>query len=129
MNDNHHTPPPLHELEAEVMAEVWEHHQVSVRQVMEGLNPHAHRPRAYTTYMTIMSRLDTKGLLERTREGNTDFYSPVYTREHYADLRAQAEVEHLVDQFGEVALGHFARQMAQMDPQRRRTLQRLVRKD
>ena len=73
MKDHHHTPPSLHELEAEVMAEVWEHHQVSVRQVMEGLNPHAHRPRAYTTYMTIMSRLDTKGLLERTREGNTDF--------------------------------------------------------
>jgi predicted transcriptional regulator len=78
--------------------------------------------------MTIMARLDGKGLLARTREGKTDRYRPVYTRDRYTDLRAQAEVDSLVDQFGEVALGHFARQMAQMDPQRRRALQRLVRK-
>jgi predicted transcriptional regulator len=125
---DHHPPPPLHELEAEVMAEVWQHRHVSVREVMEALNPRARRERAYTTYMTIMSRLDAKGLLERTREGNADFYRPVYTRDQYADLRAQAEVDSLIDQFGEVALGHFARQMAQMDPRRRRALQRLVRK-
>lgn len=95
---------------------------------MEALNRRAGKERAYTTYMTIMARLDTKGLLERRREGKTDFYTPVYTRDRYADLRAQAEVDSLVDQFGDVALGHFARQMAQMDRPRRRALQRLVRK-
>ena len=110
------------------MEELWQHRQASVREVMEALNAGAAKERAYTTYMTIRSRLDGKGLLERTREGKTDLYRPVYTRERYTDLRAQAEVDSLVDQFGEVALGHFARQMAQMDPQRRRALQRLARK-
>jgi predicted transcriptional regulator len=120
-------PPPLHELEAEVMDEVWEHEEAAVREVMEALNERAPKPRAYTTYMTIMMRLDSKGLLRRTRSGKTDYYRPVYSREEYANLRAQAEVDSLVDQFGDVALSHFARQMARLDPNRRRALQRLAR--
>ena len=31
-------PPPLHELEADVMEEVWERGEASVREVMEALN-------------------------------------------------------------------------------------------
>lgn len=120
-------PPPLDELESEVMEEVWRRRQASVREVMDALNAVARKKRAYTTYMTIMARLDGKGVLERTRKGKTDFYRPVYSRDRYTDLRAEAEVDSLVDQFGEVALGHFARQMAQLDPERRRALQRLVR--
>jgi predicted transcriptional regulator len=121
-------PPPLHELEAEVMDEVWRQQEATVRAVMEALNAAADKPRAYTTYMTILSRLDGKGLLRRRREGKTDYYRPAHTREEYAELRAQAEVEALVDQFGDIALSHFARQMAQLDPDRRRALERLVRK-
>jgi predicted transcriptional regulator len=123
-----HIPPALHELEAEVMGEVWRQGEASVRSVMEALNRGGEKLRAYTTYMTIMARLDGKGLLTRRREGKTDFYTPAYTEEEYADLRAQAEVDSLVEQFGEVALSHFARQMAQLDPERRRALQRLARK-
>jgi predicted transcriptional regulator len=122
------TPPALHELEAEVMDEVWERGEASVREVMEALNGRAGRQRAYTTYMTIMARLDGKGLLERRREGKTDFYRPTYTRGRFTDLRAHAEVDSLVDQFGELALAHIARQMAQIDPQRRRALERHARK-
>jgi BlaI family transcriptional regulator, penicillinase repressor len=121
-------PPPLHELEAEVMEAIWDQGEASVRAVMDALNARTKKPRAYTTYMTILARLDSKGLLTRRREGKTDFYSPVYSREEYADLRAQAGVDSLVEQYGEVALGHFARQMAQLDPERRRQLQRLARK-
>ncbi|MEA2311846.1 MAG: hypothetical protein QOE28_1814 [Solirubrobacteraceae bacterium] len=123
-------PPPLHELEAEVMHGVWDSHQeeITVREVMDALNQHTQNPRAYTTYMTIMRRLDSKGLLTRRREGKTDIYRAVHSRERYADLRAQAGVDQLVEQYGDVALGHFARQMAELDPERRRQLQRLARK-
>jgi predicted transcriptional regulator len=121
-------PPALHELEAEVMGEAWRRGEASVRDVMEALNRVATKPRAYTTYMTIMSRLDGKGLLTRRRQGKTDFYSPAFTESEYADLRARAEIETLVEQYGDVALSHFARQMAQLDPERRRALQRLARK-
>jgi predicted transcriptional regulator len=121
-------PPALHELEGEVMEEVWDQSEASVRAVMDALNARTKKPRAYTTYMTILARLDSKGLMTRRRQGKTDFYSPVYSREEYANLRAQAGVDSLVEQYGEVALGHFARQMAQLDPERRRQLQRLARK-
>jgi predicted transcriptional regulator len=109
------------------MEEVWHRGEASVREVMEAVNAGAPRQRAYTTYMTVMSRLEAKGMLERTREGKTDFYRPLYVRSEYTELRAGAEVDSIVDQFGEVALAHIARQMAQMDPQRRRALQRLAR--
>jgi predicted transcriptional regulator len=128
MTANTDIPPPLHELEAEVMEEVWKQGEASVRAIMDVLNPRTQKPRAYTTYMTIMARLHKKGLLLRRREGKTDFYRPAYSREQYADLRAQAGVDSLVAEYGDVALGHFARQMAQLDPERRRELQRLARR-
>ena len=34
-------------------------------------------------------------------------------------------MEALVDAFGDVALGHFARQIAELDPERRAALERL----
>jgi predicted transcriptional regulator len=119
--------PALHELESEVMDVVWELEEASVREVMDRLNATASKPRAYTTYMTILARLHTKGVLTRRREGKTDFYRAVHTRDAYADLRAKAEVAALVDEFGEVALSHFARQMAELDPERRKALERLAR--
>jgi predicted transcriptional regulator len=127
MSDAPSPSPALHTLEAEVMDAVWDQEEASVRAVMDVLNSRAPKPRAYTTYMTILGRLHGKGLLERRREGKTDHYRPVHTRAEYADLRAQAEVAALVDAYGDVALGHFARQVADLDPKRRRALERLAR--
>src|ERR1700753_3913313 len=120
-------PPPLHELEAEVMEQLWKSGEAPVRAVMEALNKGARKKRAYTTYMTIMARLNKKGMLVRRREGKTDFYAPTWDREQYMALRARAEVEDLVAQYGDVALSNFAEQMASLDPARRRALQRLPR--
>jgi predicted transcriptional regulator len=121
-------PPPLHELEAEVMEELWRSGEAPVRLVMDALNKRASKKRAYTTYMTIMARLHKKGMLVRRREGKTDFYAPSQDRDTYVAVRARAEVEELVAQYGDVALSNFAQQMASMDPARRRALQRLARK-
>ena len=121
-------PPPLHELEAEVMEELWKSGEAPVRAVMDALNKGTGKKRAYTTYMTIMARLHKKGMLIRRREGKTDFYAPSQDREQYMALRARAQVEDLVAQYGDVALSNFAQQMASLDPARRRALQRLARK-
>jgi predicted transcriptional regulator len=110
------------------MEELWSRGDASVRSIMEALNKRASRPRAYTTYMTIMARLHKKGLLVRRREGKTDYYAPAHEREEYMALRARAEVENLVAEFGDIALSNFAEQMASLDPARRRALQRLARK-
>jgi hypothetical protein len=74
-------PPPLHELEAEVMEELWKSGEAPVRTVMDALNKGTSKKRAYTTYMTIMARLHRKGMLVRRREGKTDFYAPSYDRD------------------------------------------------
>ena len=121
-------PPPLHELEAEVMEELWRSGEAPVRAVMDALNRRTSKKRAYTTYMTIMARLNKKGMLVRRREGKTDFYTPSQDREQYLALRARSQVEDLVAQYGDVALSNFAQQMASLDPARRRALQRLARK-
>src|SRR4051812_3284433 len=60
--------PALHELEAEVMDAVWKLEEATVRDVMDALNEAGSKPRAYTTYMTILGRLHGKGLLARRRE-------------------------------------------------------------
>jgi predicted transcriptional regulator len=108
------------------MNEAWRHEQLSVRELMERLNRRAPKPRAYTTYMTVMSRLDRKGLLSRRREGKTDFYSPTFSRDECRALRAQAEVQGLVREFGDVALAQFARKMDEIEPEHLQELRRLA---
>jgi predicted transcriptional regulator len=120
-------PPRLHELEALVMEEVWRREPATVRDVMEALNQDAPKPRAYTTVMTIMDRLHTKGLLDRRSERNTYIYKPRLSRDEYANARAQTEVDALVREWGDVALVHFAKQMGTLDPKRREQLRRLAR--
>ena len=119
----------LHELEREVMEELWRREEATVRDVLDALNRSAGRERAYTTVMTVMAKLHKKELLERRREGKTDIYSPVMTRERYMEARAQADVDALVDEYGDVALVALARQMAQLDPKRREQLRRLAQRD
>lgn len=121
--------PSLYETEGEIMAEVWRQGgQTTVRAVMAALNRSANKERAYTTVMTIMSRLARKGFLTRERQGKTDMYAPVVTREEYLELRARAEVGALVEEYGELALVNFAREIAKLDSDRLEGLERLARK-
>jgi BlaI family transcriptional regulator, penicillinase repressor len=110
------------------MEEMWRSGEAPVRAVMDALNERVSKKRAYTTYMTIMARLHKKGMLVRRRKGKTDFYAPSQDRDEYLAVRARAEVEGLVAQYGDVALSNFAQQMARLDPARRRALQRLARR-
>jgi predicted transcriptional regulator len=121
-------PPPLHELESEVMEEIWRiGGPTTVRAVMDALNERAPKERAYTTIMTIMRRLDAKRLLTRRREGKTDIYAARISREEYLTVRARAEVGALVDEYGDAALVHFARHFDKLDRKRRDQLRRLAR--
>jgi BlaI family transcriptional regulator, penicillinase repressor len=119
-------PPALHELESEIMEEVWRRGACTVRDVREALNDQGGMQRAYTTVMTVMQRLDAKGLLRRERDGRRDVYVAAFTRTEYAQARAGAEVGALVDEYGDVALAHFARHMSQLDPERREQIRRLA---
>jgi predicted transcriptional regulator len=125
--DPAHDLPRLYELESEVMDEVWRQDRpTTVRAVMKGLNERAKKERAYTTIMTIMARLARKGVLRRELHGKTYTYVPVVSREEYLALRARAEVGALVEEYGELALANFAREIAKLDADRLDDLTRLA---
>ena len=110
-------PPALHELESQVMDEVWSRGDATVRDVLEALN-RGRKKRAYTTVMTIMRRLHRKGVLRRVRHGRSDVYSAVLSRSAYANARAGAEVDAVVERYGDVALSHFARALDELGGER-----------
>jgi predicted transcriptional regulator len=108
------------------MREVWQRQSATVREVLDALNQRGGKHRAYTTVMTIMSRLHRKGLLDRASQDGTYVYVPRLSREEYARLRAEAGVDALVREFGDEALVHFAKRMGSLDPERQERLRRLA---
>jgi predicted transcriptional regulator len=120
-------PPPLGALEAEVMEQLWRQREATVRSVLEAINATFEKARAYTTVMTVMVNLDRKDLVTRRREGKSDIYTPLMSREEYLDARARAEAGDLVGRYGDAALMAFAREMDRLDPEQRRQLRRLAR--
>jgi len=120
------TLPPLHALESEVMEELWARSEATVRDVQEALNARGGKVRAYTTLLTVMTRLDGKGLLVRRRAGRQDVYAPALTRDAYLQQRAESEVAALVEDFGDLALAHFARHIGGLDAERLEKLRRLA---
>ena len=123
------THPALHELETKIMAAVWEQEEATVRSVTDALADDADGPRSYTTVLTVMTRLDRKGFLDRRREGKKDVYVPAVDRDDYMRVRSEVEVDALLDAYGDLALTEFARRFAQLEPARQRALRRRARSD
>ncbi len=111
----------LGSLEAEVMAVLWQAGTpLSVRQTADRLNADRAALLAYTTVMTVLSRLAGKGILTRERSGRGYVYEPV------ARDTAEIAVRDVLGQFGDAALARFVDQV-ELDPQLRRRLRRVMR--
>ena len=76
----------LGHLEAVVMQHLWSTGRpVSVRETLDALAPE--RALAYTTVMTVMDNLHSKGLVAREKQGKAYLYTPVSSRdEHTAEM-------------------------------------------
>ena len=81
-HDPTETPRQLGELEAQVMSVIWDKGEATVQDVKDSLEPD--RKLAYTTIMTVMSRLAEKGLLIRRKEGRAYVYKPADSQERVA---------------------------------------------
>lgn len=98
---------PLTDLEAEIMQFVWQKGKTTVRDVYEAMR--ATRSLAYTTVMTVLSKLTEKGIVERSKKGRAYVYRPKVSKEEAAqrsvskllqkffDGSPRALVAHLVD--------------------------------
>ena len=92
-------------LEAEVMEVAWDMNEATVRDVHEAWN--RTRPVAYTTVMTTMGRLTDKGLLRRIEDQRAHRFTPIVTRQEYADSIVKSVVDWLVTQFKSPAVAYF----------------------
>jgi len=77
----------LGELEMEIMGVLWSEAGWTTPGEMRAK---LSRPLAYTTVMTVMSRLHRKGLLRRQRDGRAYAYAPVMTREEWLATRMRS---------------------------------------
>lgn len=93
---------------------------LGVREVSEGLSG---KPRAYTTMMTILTRLVEKDLVRRIPAGRTFLYEPCGSQEELA-ARAIREVLR-TSRDPEAVLARFVEQIAD-DPELMRRLADLV---
>jgi predicted transcriptional regulator len=110
----------LGSLEAEVMAVLWDAGAaVSVRRVVERLNAGREAPLAYTTVMTVLSRLAGKGILVREQQGRSFLYTPAV-----ADT-AEIAVRGILAEFGDAALARFVDRV-ELDPLLRARLHKLM---
>ena len=64
---------------------------------------------AYTTIMTVMSRMVIKKLLKRKKIGNTYLYSPLSDKKTYACHCLDTLFSRLLDTYGVLALDSFHR--------------------
>jgi predicted transcriptional regulator len=117
------------ELEAVVMDRIWSRDPATattVREVFDGLA--AERTIAYTTVMSTMDNLHTKGWLAREREGKAYRYWPTLSREqHTARLMREA-----LDGGGspDLVLHHFVEQIGPAESTRlRAALQGLAKRN
>jgi predicted transcriptional regulator len=116
----------LGELEADIMRVVWPREHATVREVLEALNGERPRQIAYTTVMTVMSRLAEKGLLRRRLVGKTHHYEAAQTEQEFLHVASRRLIRSLIADFGEVAIAEFLAELEQVQPERRRALRRLA---
>lgn len=103
----------LGDLEAEIMECIWEMGSASVRDIHECLL--ARRDIAYTTVMTVMSRLAEKGMLVRRQDGRAYIYTPVQTRDAFCTSVVKRVMVGLFGSAGRPVLAHFVENLTEED--------------
>ncbi len=111
----------LGDLERAAMDVVWDRGPLTARQVAERL---ADRGLAYTTWLTVLTRLERKGLLRKDTSERAHVYSAVASREDHIAVLMQQALGQAADR--EAALQHFARSVSPAEAEAlRRALQNL----
>lgn len=77
---------------------------LTAREVADALGK---RGLAYTTWLTVLSRLEGKGLLRRDKTGRAHTYTATDTREHHVTVLLQQALGQAQDRAA--VLQHFAR--------------------
>ena len=106
-------------LGAAVMRVVWTQGRSTVQSVLDALNAERQRRLAYTTVMTILSRLFERGLLVREKAGRSYVYVPANDEAAVVEAVSRRAVDDLLARFGTTALRQFAERLADADAETR----------
>src|SRR5512146_1169299 len=112
-------------LEADIMSVVWEKGKATVQEVQEALEPR--RSLAYTTVMTVMSRLGEKGILSRAKEGRAYIYSPAIAHDKTAGSLLKSLVRRLYAGATTRALAQLLETDEEVDDAELERLEQLIR--
>lgn len=115
----------LGELESEIMEIIW--HQkdaTSVKDATEILSKR--RKIAYTTVMTVMSRLVNKGVLVRHLSGPSYLYKPKVSKEQFMAKAVHGIFSSAVSTLGEEVLTHFVKEIQKISPKKRQELLKIL---
>lgn len=111
-------------LESKVMTTVWSIGRCTVRDVYEHLR--SQRNLAYTTVMTVMSRLAGKGLLKRELVDGTYYYEPAMSQEEFKKTVVSEVLDGLLDSFSEQTIAHLVNEISRRDEAKLEQLERVV---
>ena len=112
----------LGDLQAAVMEIFWRRESATVREVADELNKK--RSLAYTTVLTLVSRLWSRGLLEREPEGRGYRYWPAKSRDEFlADLSDEL-IDRLFADFGSIGVARVGERLNELSAKERQRLSR-----
>lgn len=115
----------LGELEATVMGLLWERDEASVRDIQRALRPQ--RELAYTTVLTVLSRLHDKGLVERRKDGRAHVYSAASPQAEVSAPILESVVRTLFGGSRSRAIAQLLRGDEEIPDQELRRLEELIR--
>lgn len=99
---------------------VWERGSATVREVVDELN--RGRPLAYTTVLTLVSRLFSRGLLTREPDGRGFRYRPAKTRDEFLGELSDELIDRLFADFGAIAVARLGERLSALGEQDRQRL-------
>lgn len=111
-------------LESKVMSTVWSIGRCTVREVYERLR--SDRNLAYTTVMTVMSRLATKGLLKRELVDGSYYYEPAMSQEEFKKTVVSEVLDGLLDSFSEQTIAHLVSEISKRDDAKLEQLEKVI---
>jgi len=116
----------LGDLEKQVMDILWLKKEAAGREVFTEIR-HS-RTIAITTVLTVLERLVKKGIVKRLKSDGIYIYTPVFTREEFADKVSQAVMKGVLDIAASSAVASFVDILADTDPEELDRLLKLIEK-
>ena len=103
-------------LEARVMTILWDHPELTIKDVQHQLELRQDKPLSFNTVMTVMNRLVDKGFLEKLRGRKASLYRPTRSREAFLEAQSKELSGELLDEFGPLIVNHMVDALDEVNP-------------